>query len=75
MTSQKKGLCLPISGFSFSKEKKLKWCHPKMVTPGAGRPPPPPPVATPLRCKKRIIPSECEQRDRLSYFANRVTEA
>ena len=40
---KKKGLCLPISGFSVSKEKKNKWCHPKMVTPGAGRPHPPPP--------------------------------
>ena len=37
---KKKGLCLPSSGFSVSKEKnKNKWCHPKMVTPGAGRPP------------------------------------
>ena len=24
----KKGLCLPISGFSVSKEKKNIWCHP-----------------------------------------------
>ena len=43
MTKKKKGLCLPISGFSVSKEKnknKSKWCHPKMVTPGAGRPSP-----------------------------------
>ena len=38
---RKKGLCLPNSGFSVSKEKKNKknkWCHPKMVTPGAGPP-------------------------------------
>ena len=36
---KKKGLCLPISGFLVSKEKKNIWCHHKMVTPGAGRPP------------------------------------
>ena len=39
--TKKKGLCLPISGFSVSKQKKPKWCHPKMVTPA-------PPLATPL---------------------------
>ena len=38
---QKKGLRLPISGFSVSKQKiETKWCHPKMVTPGAAPPPP-----------------------------------
>ena len=37
---KKKGLRLPISGFSVSKEKKQnKWCHPKMVTHGASSPP------------------------------------
>ena len=37
---QKKGLCRPIRGFSVSKEKNNKWCHPKLVTPA--------PLATPL---------------------------
>ena len=31
---KKKGLCQPISGFSVSKEKKTKWCHPGMPKPG-----------------------------------------
>ena len=28
------------------RSRKNKWCHPKMVTPGAGRPPRPPSDAT-----------------------------
>ena len=46
---QKKALCLPISGFLVSKEKN-KWCHPKMVTPGAGRSPLTTPLGPGLLC-------------------------
>ena len=39
---KKKGLCYQSVGFRSQKKKqKTKWCHPKMVTPGASRPPPP----------------------------------
>ena len=34
--------------FGLKKKQKNKWCHPKRVTPGAGRPPSPPSLATPL---------------------------
>ena len=49
--TNKKGLCLPISGFSVSKEKKTQMVSPQNGDTGGGPPPPPPPpppLATPL---------------------------
>ena len=36
---KKKVFAYQSVGFRSQKKKKLKWCHPEMVTPGAGRPP------------------------------------
>ena len=37
--TKKKVFAYQSVGFWSQKKKKTKWCHPKMVTPGAGRPP------------------------------------
>ena len=48
MTKKKRSLPANQWVFGLKGIKKPKWCHPKMVTTGAGRPPVPP-LATPLR--------------------------
>ena len=48
--TKKKGLCLPISGFSTLKEKNKQMVSPQNgdTRGGPPPPPPPPPLATPL---------------------------
>ena len=39
MTKKEKVFAYQSVTFRSQKKKEPKWCHPKMVTPGAGRPP------------------------------------
>ena len=54
---------------SFRSQKKTttknKWCHPKMVTPGAGRPPPPPQQR---HCKSYVFWLLTKKQNRNSFI-------
>ena len=51
---QKKVFAYQSVGFWSKKQNKPKWYHPKMVTPGAGRPPPSDATESPVRVVYRI---------------------
>ena len=57
--------------FLSQKKNKPKWCHPKMVTLEAGRPPPP--LATPLiRIPAATVIALCQLRRRKTIICSRI---
>ena len=67
MKIRKKGLRHKTSEFLvlWSYDSHPKWCHPNMVSSGAGRPPPPP--ATPLYCRFLALDGKT-QRDHFAVL-------